>query len=245
VFSRVLPVLGLAALGAALLAAAPIGSAQTVPGPSSNDSGISVVGAGIVLAAPNVARITVGVEVFDASLTNAQADASRRMDAVINKLKADGIAEADIHTVSYSVNPQYDQRDQNQAVLRGYQVQNLVEIKTTNVGGLGPLLDDAVAAGATRVYGIRFESSDLEALKNQARDQAMQNARAKAEQLARNAGVTLGRPLRIEENDSGGVTPVDQRAAPAAALSAPAPQTPIQGGQLSVQTNVHVVWAIQ
>jgi uncharacterized protein YggE len=203
-----------------------------------------VVGAGIVLAQPNVARITVGVEVFDLSLTNAQADASRRMDAIINKLKADGIAETDIRTVSYSVNPQYDQRDQNQATLRGYQVQNLVEIKSTNVGGLGPLLDDAVAAGATRVYGIRFESSDMEALKTQARDQAMQNARAKAEQMARDAGVSLGRPLRIEEFDTGGVTPVRQ-AAPAAALSAPAPQTPIQGGELSVQTNVHVVWAFQ
>ncbi|HEX9373207.1 MAG TPA: SIMPL domain-containing protein [Roseiflexaceae bacterium] len=243
--SRVLPVLGIAALGVAVLAvAAPIGSAQTVPvPPGSADPGISVVGSGIVLAQPNVARITIGVEVTDASLTNAQAEASRRMDAVIAKLKADGIPEADIRTVSYNISPLYDQRDQSQTVLRGYQIQNLVEVKSTNVSGLGPLLDDAVAAGATRIHGIRFEADNMEALKTQARDQAMQSARAKAEQLARDAGVSLGRPVRIEEADTGGVTPV-RAAAPAAALAAPAPQTPIQPGELQVQTTVHVVWAI-
>jgi len=245
VLSRVLPVLGIAALGVAVLAvAAPIGSAQTVPvPPGSADPGISVVGSGIVLAQPNVARITIGVEVTDASLTNAQAEASRRMDAVIAKLKADGIPEADIRTVSYNISPLYDQRDQSQTVLRGYQIQNLVEVKSTNVSGLGPLLDDAVAAGATRIHGIRFEADNMEALKTQARDQAMQSARAKAEQLARDAGVSLGRPVRIEEADTGGVTPV-RAAAPAAALAAPAPQTPIQPGELQVQTTVHVVWAI-
>jgi uncharacterized protein YggE len=99
-----------------------------------------------------------------------------------------------------------------------------------------------VGSGATRVQGIAFESSDMEALKNQARDQAMANARAKAEQLARGAGVTLGRPTTIEESDTGGVTPVRQlSAAPAAA----APATPIQPGQLQVSTTVRVIWSIQ
>jgi uncharacterized protein YggE len=201
------------------------------------------VGEGIVLAQPNLVRITLGVDVFDQSLANAQAQAAQRMDAVVSKLKADGIADTDIRTVSFNISPQYDQQgNPNQPVLRGYQVQNLVEVKSTNVGGLGSLLDDVVGSGATRVQGIAFESSDMEALKNQARDQAMANARAKAEQLARGAGVTLGRPTTIEESDTGGVTPVRQlSAAPAAA----APATPIQPGQLQVSTTVRVIWSIQ
>jgi uncharacterized protein YggE len=105
------------------------------------------------------------------------------------------------------------------------------------------LLDDVVGSGATRVFGIAFESSDMEALKNQARDQAMANAQAKAQQLARDAGVTLGRPTTIEESDTGGVTPVRQLAAPAAAQAAPT--TPIQPGQLQVSTTVRVIWSIQ
>jgi uncharacterized protein YggE len=127
--------------------------------------------------------------------------------------------------------------------LRGYNVQNMVEVRSTNVGGLGALLDDAVSSGATRVFGISFEASDIESLKNQARDQAMANARAKAEQLARDAGVSLGKPITIQESDTGGVTP-QQALAPRAA-AAPAPTTPIQPGQLQISTAVRVIWAIQ
>ena len=241
---RLLSIVAVVTALAALLAAASLGSAQTIPVQPQATTGISVLGSGIVLAQPNTARITLGTEVFDASLSSAQASAASRMDAVVAKLKAAGIPDTDIRTVSYNINPQYDQRDPNQSVLRGYQVQNLVEVKSTNVGGLGALLDDAVSAGATRVFGIRFEASNMEELKNQARDQAMANARSKAEQLARDAGVTLGRPVSIDESDAGGVTPIRAQA-PAAALAAPAANTPIQPGELQVQTNVRVVWSIQ
>jgi uncharacterized protein YggE len=247
VHSRVLLLAGFGAAAAALVAFASRGFAQTIPNPSPSSTasgGISVMGTGIVQAQPDTARITLGVDVFDQSLANAQAEAARRMDAVVNKLKSEGIADADIHTVNYTVSPQYDYSNQNQPVLRGYEVQNLVEIKTTNLSGLGQLLDDAVGAGATRIYGIQFEASNVEDLKAQARDQAMQNARAKGEQLARDAGVGLGRPTLIEESQTGGVTPVRALAAPAASVAG-APPTPIQPGELSIQTDVHVIWSIQ
>jgi uncharacterized protein YggE len=245
VIGRLLVAAGGAASLAAILAFAPRIWAQTTPvQPGQPTQGVSVVGEGIVLAQPNVARITIGAEVTDPSLANAQAQAAQRMDAVVARLKADGIAENDIRTISYNVTPQYDQQGgQGQPVLRGYMVQNLVEVRSTNVSGLGPLLDDAVGSGATRVFGISFESSDMEALKSQARDQAMANAAAKAQQLAREGGVTLGRPIAIDENDTSGVTPVQARTAAPAALAAP--QTPIQPGQLQVSTAVRVVYAIQ
>jgi hypothetical protein len=240
VLSRVALALSLTAL----LALPPLTAAQTIPVQPAPESGISVVGSGIVLAQPNIARITLGVEVFDGSLTNAQANAARTMDAVISKLKAHGIADDDIRTTSYNINPQYEPgRDPAAAALRGYQVQNLVDVRVTNVSTLGQILDDVVSAGATRVFGIRFEADNMEALKSQARDQAMQNARAKAEQLARDAGVSLGRAIAIQESDIGGVTPVRQLDTPAAAPAAAT--TPIQPGQLQVQTTVRVVWAIQ
>jgi hypothetical protein len=227
---------------AAVLPLAPLASAQTVPTQTQANAGVSVVGQGIVLAQPDTARITLGVDITQPSLAQAQAEAAQRMDAVIAKLKADGIADSDIRTVSYNVTPQYDQRgDQSQPVLRGYQVQNMVEVKTTNVAGLGALLDDAVGSGATRIFGINFEASDMEALKGQARDQAMSNAQAKAQQLAKDAGVTLGRPIAVDESDTGGVTPLR---APAAAQAA-APTTPIQPGQLQISTTVRVTWSIQ
>ena len=242
--SRIVLALGVSLCAAALIALVPLAAAQSVPVQPQPSAGISVVGEGIVLAQPNVARITLGAEVFDQSLTNAQTEAARRMDAVVARLKADGIADDEIRTVSFNITPQYDQRgEQNQPVLRGYQVQNLVAVRSTNVAGLGPLLDNAVSAGATRIFGISFESDTMEALKNQARDQAMQNATSKAQQLARDAGVSLGRPTSVDESDTGGVTPVRQLPAPQAA--APAATTPIQPGQLQVSTTVRVVWSIQ
>jgi uncharacterized protein YggE len=228
------------------LAAAAPGFAQTGPVPASGaGSGISVLGEGVVLAQPTTARVTLGTDVFLPSLAAAQAEASTRMDAVIQKLKASGIPDSDIRTVSFSISPQYDTRDQNQPTLRGYQVQNLVEARSHDVAGLGQLIDDVVSAGATRVVGIAFEASDMQALKDQARDQAMQNARAKADQLARDSGVSLGRPTLVEESDTGGVTPTRAQAAPAPAALSAAPSPPVQPGELQVRTTVRVVWAIQ
>src|SRR6266567_8845056 len=110
--TRILVALALFALIALLLATAPLGSAQTIPvQPPQTSGGISVVGQCIVLAQPTVARITLGTEVFDQSLANAQAGAARRMDAVVNKLKAAGITDTDIRTTAFNINPQYDQRD--------------------------------------------------------------------------------------------------------------------------------------
>jgi uncharacterized protein YggE len=225
---------------------APIGSAQTIPVQNQPAQGVSVVGQGVVLAQPDLVRITLGVDVFDQSLANAQSQAAQRMDAVVNKLKADGIADNDIHTVAYNVTPQYDQSNGSNPVLRGYDVQNLVEVRSTNVSGLGPMLDDVVSQGATRIFGINFEASDMEGLKNQARDQAMANARAKAEQLARDSNVTLGKPITVEESDTGGVNPIQAQVPRAAAAPAAAQApTPIQPGQLQVTTTVRVVWSIQ
>jgi uncharacterized protein len=227
------------------LAAAPT-FAQTNPGPTpSGGSGISVLGEGVVIAQPTTARITLGTDVFMPSLAAAQAEASTRMDAVVQKLKASGIPDTDIRTVSFSISPQYETRDPNQPTLRGYQVQNLVEARSHDVGSLGQLIDDVVSAGATRVVGITFEAGDMQSLKDQARDQAMQNARAKAEQLARNSGVSLGRPTLVEESDAGGVTPVRAQPAAAPAGVAVAPPPPVQPGELQVRTTVRVVWAIQ
>src|SRR6185312_6307465 len=97
---------------------APHVAAQTIPvQPAASPGGVSVVGQGIVLAQPDVARITIGADVTDPSLANAQAEAARRVDAVVSKLKADGIADTDIRTVSYNVTPQYDQSQNGQGQL--------------------------------------------------------------------------------------------------------------------------------
>lgn len=244
----------LIAAGAAVLAAgallfqvlgprASVGAAQTIPPEpgGTNQTGIRVVGEGLVTAAPTMAQLRLGVDVFDASLAQAQQEAARRMDAVIGRLRARGIAAEDIQTVQYSVFPEYDQRGGAAPVLRGYRVVNVVQVRIRQLDQVGAVIDDVVATGATRVEGISFQAENLTELKRQARELAMQNARAKAEQLAQLGGVGLGRVILIEESDVGGVTPVAARDLAVAPAAQP---TPIEPGQLEIRTIVRVVYAI-
>jgi uncharacterized protein YggE len=190
-----------------------------------------------VVVAPDLARVSIGVERVEPSLQQALDAAARDMNAVIERLVQLGVAREEIKTVHFAVSPVYAPREP--ATLQGYRVTNVIQATIRGLERVGPILDQAVAAGATRVHSIEFDTSRLPELKDQAREQAMANARAKAEQLARLAGVTLGPVVSIEESDTGGAPPV-----PAATARAADAATPIEGGQLEVRTTVRVTWAI-
>jgi uncharacterized protein YggE len=227
-------------LVAVLILAGTLSFVATPVAHAEQETGLSVVGEGRVITSPDLARVVFGVERFEPSLARALEDASHAMEAVIERLVALGVNRDDVKTIRFSVSPIYDGRGENPA-LRGYRVTNAVSATIRGLDRVGGIIDEAVGAGATRVEGVAFDTSRLPELKDEAREQAMANARGKADQLARLAGVTLGRPILIEESDPSGAPPVRQTAAPAA----PAPEaTPIEGGQLEIRTVVRVVWQI-
>lgn len=200
--------------------------------------GVSVVGEGRVLAPPDQAQVVIGLERQDGSLERALATAASDMNAVIAALLQAGVAREEIQTVRFSVDAVYDRNDPT--ILRGYRVSNAVSATVHDLTRVGPTIDQAVAVGATRVEGVSFGTSRLAELKDRARESAMANARAKAEQLARLAGTGLGAIIRIDESDTSGGPTTRVAAAPAAA----APPTPIEGGQLEIRTTVRVTWAL-
>src|SRR5262245_18125861 len=182
----------------AAMVAAPASAAladQTVPPPS-----VSVTGEGTVTAQPDIANLTLGVDVFHPSLRQAEDEAAQRMNAVVDKLSSLGIAKEDIKTVSFSISPEYDYPQQGTPTLRGFRVTNLVSVKIRDVARVGELADAVIGEGATTIQGLSFDLSDPSAARDQARAQAMQDARHKAEQLASAAGVTLGKPISISES---------------------------------------------
>ena len=206
------------------------------------ETGITVSGEGIISVKPDQARVTLGVEISNPSAKQAQQGAAAAMDAVTRDLLGRGIEQKDIQTVRFDLSPEYDYSTRT-AVLRGYRVTNMVAVTVRDITKLGDLLDGVVSQGATRIYGIGFSVSDPAAAGEQGREQAMNNARTKAEQLARLAGVTLGRPIRITETVSAPPMPVDlapRMAAPAAGVA-----TPISPGTQDVTTMVQVTYAIQ
>jgi uncharacterized protein YggE len=205
---------------------------------------ISVSGQGIVSARPDMVELQVGVQIQRDSLDAAQAEAVDKMNAVINQLKASGVAENDISTAQYSVEPVMDYRDNQSPRLIGFRVTNIVNAKLRDISKAGKTVDDVVRSGANTVYGLRFSFSDPTALTKQARERAMQDAKAKAEQLAGLSGVSLGAPIMISEGVVNVPPPVMELDARAAQGASGVP-TPIQPGNQEIRVDVQVVYAIK
>jgi uncharacterized protein len=209
-------------------------------------SGINVNGTGRATGTPDVAQIQVGVEVEAASVEAARDQAATAQNAVISSLKSNGVADNDIQTQQFSIQPQYDfvpatPGVPGRQVIRGYRVSNLLVVKVRDLTKVSKTLDDASRAGGNNavVRGISFTIDDPEELKAQAREEAVRQARSYAEELARHSGVSLGKLLAISE--SGGPEPLTFQAAPRAATQA---ETPIQPGQLDVVITVNATWLI-
>ena len=150
------------------------------------------------------------------------------MQSAIDTLTGLGISKDDIRTSRLSASQVTDPR--NNSVITGYRATNSVQVTVRNLDRVGAIVDAVTSAGANRVDGVTFAVESQEAPKNQARAQAMQNARAKADQLASLAGVQVVGIKSIEESDAS-ATPLraqPQAMAPTAAAAAPAP--PVQPG---------------
>ena len=227
---------------AVALAALAAGCAGRMAGPGVEDDVIAVTGVGRFSAAPDVALLTLGVDSNAATLAEATGDAARRMTAVVARVKSFGVADADVATVAYSVDPRMApadplRRDEPPRIV-GYRVSNVAQVSVRKLADAGPILDAAVAAGANTVRGIRFTLADPSAAQTQARASAVADAMDKARQLAAAAGVKLGPVLSIRESTVS--SPIPMRT-----MAVRAESTPIEPGQLEVTISVDLRQAIQ
>lgn len=215
------------------------GCVAAAAGHDAPDNTIVVSGTGRVSVAPDIALLMLGVESQAPTLAEATADAARRMSAVVARIKALGIADADIATVAYSVDPRTAPPDpvrRDPPRIVGYHVSNLAQVTVRKLADAGPILDAAVAAGANAVRGIRFTLADSSTAQAQARKNAVADALAKARELAAAAGVTLGPVLTIRE---GGASPPTTMRAMALRT-----ESPIEPGQLEVAVTIELRQAI-
>jgi uncharacterized protein len=214
-------------------AIAPSVAAQQVD--AASQSTITVSGEGEASAAPDVAYVTVGVQIQSATAATAVAETSRRMAAILDAMRARGLASPDLQTTGLSVTPQYD-RDQQ---VTGYQATNSVTITVNQVDRAGELLDAALAAGANRVGGLRFAIRDTTALHYRALADAARVARSRADALAASLGL---RVVGVASATESTVSAPQPRAAVAFSAAAPgqAPAPPVESGELRVTAQVRV-----
>lgn len=168
------------------------------------DKLLTVSGEATVSVAPDAAVIRIGVTSVGKSAREASEATAQKMTAVFGAIKDAGIAERDIQTSRLSVQPQYDPSKGGTARLLGFQVTNQVTVKIRDIDKVPAVLDRAIAAGANEMSGIEFIVSEQSKLLDQARDDAIADARRKAELYAKAAGVKLGPVVAISEEGSGG-----------------------------------------
>jgi uncharacterized protein YggE len=160
---------------------------------------IYVSGSGSSSEKANQATVTLGVYTEDPSASEAVQDNAALMNAVIEAIKAEGIPEEKIKTVSYSVYPNYDW-ELRQTV--GYRVTNMVQVEIDDIGKVGDVLDAATGAGANDVQGISFGLGDdvSTTLQIEAYVNALNDARGKAELSAETLGLKITGVLSVSES---------------------------------------------
>jgi hypothetical protein len=204
-------------------------------------SAITVSGEATMSAAPDLAQIDAGVA-NDAKSAKEASDANNAaMGKVLLALKGAGIAEKDYQTSRLSLQPQYGQNKSTGASpVVGFRASNRVTVKIRDATKVAAIIDTLVSAGANDIGNISFEVTQASKLLDDAREQAVADARRKAEIYAKATGVTLGAPLSVSEG--GAPVPLFKARMATAPMAAPAAVAP---GEETLSVTVNVSWAIK
>jgi uncharacterized protein YggE len=177
-------------------------------------------------------------------LAEAQEEATTQATAIIEAAKDSGIADEDIQTTNYSVYVMRDYSDTGTPTdITGYQISNQVNVTVRDIDTLSDLLAAVVGAGANNIYGITFFVDDPTAAASEARKLAVDDAKAKATELAEATGMTLGRVIAISEGVFG-PPPIafDMAAARGAGQAGGGP--PIETGTSEITVDVQVTYEL-
>ncbi len=195
----------------------------------------TVTGEGKVTVVPDTAVVDLGITVNRPIVKAAQTQANAIINKITEELKKLGIADKDIKTSNYSVNPQYDYQQNNR--IAGYQVNVSVTITVREIDKVNEVIDAATANGANTVGGIQLtvDEKRQRELLQQARELAVKEAKDKANSLASAAGITLGKIINIQEGFS---NPRPVYAKEMMAVGGGAEPTQIQPGSTDISTSV-------
>ena len=206
---------------------------------------LAVSGNGTVYLAPDIAYIYVGVHNQDAVIATAVNNNNTQTQALVDALKAAGVAEVDIQTSNFSVynTTSYDQiTGQSNGTV--YAVDNTVYVTVRDLSMIGKLLNTAVGAGANNINSITFDVADKSAALTEARQKAMANASSLASELAATAGVNLG-PIQNVSYSDNSPTLYAYGMGGGGASAAPNASVPIQPGLTEITVTVSVSYSLK
>ncbi len=203
---------------------------------------VSVSASGSVMAEPDQALISTGVQTEGDTARDALSRNNAAMSKLIEGLKALAIDAKDIQTAGLNVNPRYSNpRDGRPPAINGYQANNQVRILVRDLKRLGEILDQSITLGANQMGGIGFDVSKAETLKDEARKVAVANALRRATLYATAAGARVGPVITISEDVRlSGPRPLSVGRAAMAAEA-----VPVEAGSQKLEVQVHITYALR
>jgi uncharacterized protein YggE len=216
---------------------------------------ITVSGEGTSSATPDIATISFTVQEQASTVQAAQDAATKRANDAIAAMKAEGVADKDIKTSGYNVSPQYASQQPvvcgagvycprmavpvnggSSNTIVGYQVSESIDVTVRDTSKAGDVVQKLGSLGVQNISGPNFTVDDDSGVMNDARAKAIENARAKAKELAKELGVSLGDV--VSYSDSGQVYPMYSKAMDSVAGSAPTPNLPTGSDDRTVTVQV-------
>lgn len=163
------------------------------------DEGFAVLGEASVPAIPDIAVVNFSIENRSKTIRDAQSENTRVSNAVVERLRKEGVDEEDIVTTEYRINPEYRFDDEGRRILDGFESVQRFEAKIRAINNTGEILTALIDEGATDISELSFTLDDVEKLEDEALIKAISDARVLAETSVAATGHTLGRVISITE----------------------------------------------
>ena len=206
---------------------------------------VTVAGEATTRVEPDTAVLVLAVVTQGAQAITAQQENARKSDAVTTAVKNIAGSSAEIKTSDYTLQPQYDYRENQLPKIIAYDARNSVIVTTSDLRNVGAVIDAASRAGANSIDSVSFTLRQTSPARGQALADATQQAMNKARSVAQALG---GRVLRVVEENEGATVTAEPQAYNMVAGEYNATKmmpTPITAGQLSIRSNVQLIVEIE
>lgn len=213
---------------------------------------ITVFATGEVYTKPDLVITTFSAITEAKTVAEALSENAEKMNAVISFVKAQGVEDKDLKTTSFNISPRYEWYENEECfppcpsgkrVLVGYEIRQSLQVKIRDMEKIGKIIEGATDAGANEVSDLQFTVDKEEEFEKQARKEAIEKAKAKAEELASQLGVNLVKIINFSESN---VVPyfygLEKAAAPSGLGGSETPQ--IETGENKIEVTVTITYEI-
>ncbi len=217
----------------------------TINSNSEPNNTIAVEGAAETFAKPDTAAVSFSVTKKANNVDIAMNSVNKRMSELVNQLKGVRVDEKDIKTTNYSVQPEYSYNEGKQT-FEGYRVTQSITIIIRELENTSKVLATVNSAGVDNVSQLSFYVDDTEAINEQLRSEAINNAKDKAKKIAKDLGVSLDGVVSYDEYGNNNIEPYPvYDKSYAVADAAPVAEAVVPTGENQFNANVTVIYKIQ